>query len=116
MSDEFPEAMAPARDIDKLTNQLERTARKINDNKREHFVDSRNLCSTCKWATITRQASANNRVIFCTSLSMKVPDDIMECNEYANITQLSLGQMAEMATLIGGIKERKAGFIVKGGK
>lgn len=95
----------------KLTNTLERIVKtqKLEGVQTESFVDSRSLCTSCVWATITRRSGRNNRVIRCGEMGMFVPEDISECNNYKNLTTLSLSQMAEMATLIE-ISEKQVGF------
>lgn len=98
-------------DHDKLVGRLEKAANKLQGQNRESFVDSKSLCTTCRWAFIVRQQSKNNRYIHCSSgyPGNWVPDDISECNSYSNVTELSLGQMAEIATLIN-ITEKRVGF------
>lgn len=97
-------------DHDKLVGRLEKAANKLQGQNRESFVDSKSLCTTCRWAFIVRQSSKNNRHIRCSSgYPGWVPDDISECNSYTNITELSLGQMAEIATLITN-SEKRVGF------
>ena len=95
----------------KLTVTLERLvkAQKLEGVQGESFVDSRSLCTSCVWATITRRSGRNHRVIRCGEMAQFVPEDISECNNYKNITTLSLSQMTEMATLID-ISEKKVGF------
>ena len=97
-------------DREKLGRQLERSASKLEGQKRDHFVDSRSLCNTCRWATIKRRASQNNRLIRCSEIGEYVHEDITECSAYQNITTLSLSQMAEIATLIDP-RNHEAGYL-----
>ena len=99
-----------AAEVEKLTTSLERHARKIEGVNRDSFVDTRSLCGSCRWSTITRQYSKNNRIIRCTEMGLFVPEDIAECNSYSSIATLTLSQMAEMATLVGGKREALVGF------
>lgn len=101
-------------DREKLGNRLDQASRKL-CLKTDHFVGSKSLCTSCRWAFIARQASKNHRLIHCTGgyPGGFIPDDIIECNSYSNITELRLAQMADLAILIGD-KERKVGFHKEG--
>lgn len=94
---------------DKLARTLERNTMKLQSRMKGHFVDDKSICTTCDWATITRQASKNRRVIRCSCISGIMPDDIVECTDYKAKTELSLNQMTGIATLID-IDGRKVGF------
>ncbi|MGL5934184.1 MAG: hypothetical protein ACRCZI_01025 [Cetobacterium sp.] len=83
-----------------LVDRLERSTAKLQARMRGHFADDRSICTSCRWATITRQASKNKRVIKCMQLGKIVPGDIIECSDYKTINELGLEQMAEMAVLI----------------
>jgi hypothetical protein len=89
---------------------LEKQSYKLVGRKLENWTDGKGICGTCSWATIIRQASRNTRVIRCGQLNQTMPEDVAECNSYSSMTELSLSQMASMATLIGGLPERKVGF------
>ena len=89
---------------------LEAQGRKLTGSKTENWVDGRTICTTCINAHIIRRYNRNNRTIRCTADGMLKHEDVAECSEYRNMTELSLSQMASMATLIGGIPERKVGF------
>lgn len=91
-----------------LGQNLERDTKKLQARMQGHFVDDHSICSSCKNATITRQASKNSRSITCAMLG-KVPLDITECSDYAAIGSLSLTQMSEIAILIDS-KEKRVGF------
>lgn len=107
MSDPLPSTET---DREKLGELLERSSQKLGLKERR-FVDTKSLCSTCRWAFIARQASKNHRLINCTGgyPGSLVPDDIVECNSYSNVIELSLSQMADIVILINE-KERKVGF------
>ena len=96
-----------------LTKQIEKTARlqHLTGKRREAFTDTISLCGSCKWASSRRRAGKNARQMECQIFSGPCPEDINECSEYATITTLSLSQMAEIATLIGGEENKKVGFI-----
>lgn len=100
----------PEIDREKLGARLEKASQKLGL-KTDRFVDTKSLCTSCQWAFIARQASKNHRLIHCTAgyPGGYIPDDIIECNSYMNVTQLSLAQMADIAMLVGD-KERKVGF------
>ena len=89
---------------------LEAQGKKYTGNQQEHWVDNKSKCTTCRWAHIVRRSSRNTRTIYCNSISKFMPEDIADCNEYQKFTDLSLNQMGQMATLIGGLPERKVGF------
>ena len=60
------------------------------------------LCFTCENAHVSKRVERNTYMIICRSLegNATMPNDIGECNRYAKITDLSLYQMSQMATLI----------------
>lgn len=95
----------------RLGQRLEAETKRITGVAREHFVDQRSLCGSCKHATIRRQGSRNTRVIWCTSFSQQVAEDIMECTEYAAFGSLSLSQMADIATIIDDRPDRYQGYL-----
>ena len=97
----------------KLANQLEKTAQQqhLTGRRRETFTDSVSLCGSCKWSFSRRRAGKNTRQMMCSIFSGPCPEDINECSEYSTITSLSLAQMAEMATLVGGVADKKVGFV-----
>jgi hypothetical protein len=101
-------------EVPKLSyEQLERLSdegKKYTGNHLEHWVDSKSICTTCRSGHIIRRGSQNRRAIYCNALCKFVPEDIIECNEHSTFTTLSLHQMGQMATLIGGLPERKVGF------
>ena len=90
---------------------LENEGRKYTGNHQETWVDTKSKCTSCRWAQIMRRGSQNRRTIYCNNIGKFIPEDIQECNEYGRFTDLSLNQMGQMATLIGGIPERKVGFV-----
>lgn len=94
-----------------LADRLEVAAKKLDGQRLSHFVDTRSLCLSCREAIITRLASRNNRQIRCGALGRVVPDNIVECTAYRNITQLSLSQMVEIAYLIDNRKDRQGGYL-----
>lgn len=96
---------------DKLSRRLEKEAEKLSGVRTEHFIDSQSLCSSCQHACIIRRRSLNHRLIHCSWFGKPVSEDIVECSVYQSYTELSLPQMVDIATLIGGVKERRAGFI-----
>lgn len=98
-------------DEDKLLGQLEKAAKKLEGQRRDHFTDTQSICGHCRWAHITRRQNKNNRVIFCTTLSQIMPDDIQECSEYTSLTQLSLQQMAGLAWIIDPRDHTKGGYL-----
>lgn len=94
----------------KVTDQIEKAARRLEGVRRENFVDTHSLCTSCRWSTIVRRASRNERVIRCGELSEYVANDISECSGYQNMTTLSLGQMADIAVLIESTPPKQVGF------
>lgn len=88
---------------------LESQGKHYTGNNREQWVDSKSLCTTCKWAHIVRRSSSNTRSIFCGSLTRWVPEDIGECSEFHTFTQMTLQQMGAIATVIE-LNEKKVGF------
>ena len=96
----------------KVAIQIEKTARTqhLTGQRRESFVDQTSLCTSCKWSSSRRRSGQNTRQLECSIFRGPCPEDINECSEYATITSLSLNQMAEIATLIGGSADRKVGF------
>jgi len=105
MADEKPAKL----DYDQV-DLLEQQGKKLTGKKLANWGDGKGLCGSCKWASIIRQESRNTRVIQCGSIGKRVPEDIVECSDYQNFTQLTLSQMSSIATLIGGFPERKVGF------
>jgi len=91
--------------------RIEITARKLEGFRADSFVDTKNLCRTCKHATITRQASKNNRMINCSIVGKNVPDDIVECSDYTNILTLNLSQMSDIAILLNNRAEPAGGYL-----
>lgn len=89
---------------------IENEGKKLTGTHVEKWVDNKSLCSTCQHAHIMRRTSTNSRAVKCQEIGSFVPEDIKECNSYLNFTQLSLSQMAQLATLVGGLPERKVGF------
>ena len=98
-------------DRDQLCDRLQVTARKLEAVRGDSFLDSKNLCVTCKHATILRQASKNNREINCSIIGKRIADDIVECSDYANMLQLSLGQMTDIAVLLNNRAEPTSGYL-----
>ena len=95
----------------RLGERLEVESKRLTGVAREHFIDQKSLCSSCKWASIRRQHSRNARLIFCVNFSQIMPEDIKECTAYTAFGSLSLGQMAEIATLIDDRKDRNQGYL-----
>ena len=92
-----------------LGDRLEQGARKLQSRLRGHFVDDKSACLSCKYAQVMRRSSKNNRVIHCGPLGQYVPNDIIECSDYASITSLSMQTMAGIAYIIE-LDKRKLGF------
>lgn len=112
MENSVPESTAPtSRDRERLGERLEAENKRMAGVNREHFVDQKSLCTSCKWASITRQASKNARVIHCNQYSRNMPEDILECTDYAAFGSLSLSQMADIATLIDDRPDRYRGYL-----
>lgn len=95
---------------DEIEN-LETSAKKLSGHKVEKWVDTKSICSTCKWATIIRRGSGNSRRIKCADVSEWVPEDLIECSSYQNITQLSLSQMASIAVIIDPRPDKYKGYL-----
>jgi len=95
----------------RLGERLEAENKRLTGVAREHFVDQKSLCSSCKWASIRRQYSRNARIIFCSNFTQLMPEDIKECTAYQAFGSLSLGQMADIATLIDDRKDRNQGYL-----
>jgi hypothetical protein len=110
--DDTPEDQGRA----KIASQIEKTAKQLHltGQRRETFTDSVSLCNTCKWASSRRRKSANIKRIECSIFSGPCPEDISECSEYSTITSLTLGQMADIATIIDISPPKRVGF--HGGK
>ena len=112
MDDRKPESTAPTqRDRNRLGERLEAENKRMEGVIREHFVDQRSLCTSCKWASISRQASKNARVIHCNQYGRNMPEDITECTDYSAFGSLSLSQMADIATLIDDRPDRYKGYL-----
>lgn len=94
-----------------LGERLEVETKRLQGVMRGHFVDQRSLCTTCKYASIKRQASRNVRVIRCSVIGQIMPEDIAECTDYAAFGSLSLSQMANIATLIDDRPDRYKGYL-----
>jgi len=105
-----PTEAVDSTDREKLANRIEKAARHLEGVNRESFIDDASLCTSCKWAMITRRASQNNRLIQCRDLGQYVPGDIIECNAYSGVASLSLGQMAEIAVIIDISEPKRVGF------
>lgn len=107
-----PESNAPTRvDRYQLGERLEAESKKMTGVVREHFVDQRSLCTSCKHSAITRQHSKNARRIYCNDFGKVMPEDIAECTAYAAFGSLSLSQMADIATLIDDRPDRYRGYL-----
>ncbi len=107
--DERPVDIKPALHYEQV-EILEKEGKKYTGNHQERWVDNKSICTSCQNAHIMRRGSQNRRSIYCNGLAKFVPEDINECNEYRKFTELSLSQMANIATLVGGLPERKVGF------
>lgn len=94
-----------------LGEHLEAQAKKLQGVSRRHFVDQHSLCSSCKFSTITRQASQNTRRIHCGIFETRMPEDLAECTAYAAFGSLSLTQMVDIATLIDDRPDRYRGYL-----
>lgn len=92
-------------------DRLETISKRLEGIQRTNWVDSKGICSSCSRAFITRQASRNTRVVYCKEMGHQVPEDISECNMYRNLTTLSLGQMADIATLIDPRPDKYKGYL-----
>lgn len=90
---------------------LEIDSKKLSGYKVEKWVDSKSICSTCKYATIIRRGSGNTRQIRCGELMEWVPEDLIECSSYQNITQLSLSQMANIAVIVDPRPDKYKGYL-----
>jgi hypothetical protein len=112
MNDNVPESTAPTiRDRERLGDRLEAENKRMVGVQREHFVDQRSLCTSCKYASIMRQSSKNARNIYCNQYSKLMPEDVAECTDYAAFGSLSLSQMADIATLIDDRPDRYRGYL-----
>lgn len=92
-----------------LADRLERVASKLQGLRQDQFIDDKSVCNTCKHSQIVRRHNRNERVIWCHQLSKNVPLDLSECSSYQNLTELSLGQMADIAWLIDNRSDKKVG-------
>ena len=90
---------------------LESEGKRYTGKRIDTWQDGKGICATCKHGMLLRQASKNERKIYCHTLSQCVPDDISECSSYGNFTQLSLSQMGEIATLIDPRPDRYKGYL-----
>ena len=90
---------------------LEDQGKKYTGKRLDTWQDGKGICASCKRSVVMRRSSKNERVIFCNELQAHVADDISECNSYQNFTQLSLAQMAEIATLIDPRPYRYKGYL-----
>ena len=96
----------------KIAVQIEKVAKQqhLAGQRRETFTDSISLCNSCKWSSSRRRASHNTKQFECGIFSGPCPEDVSECSEYATITSLTLGQMAEIAYLIDISPKTRVGF------
>lgn len=90
---------------------LEAQGKKYTGNQREHWVDSKSVCTSCRWAHITRRHSQNARRIYCNSINTFMYEDISECNGYQKFTELSLEQMAGIAVRIDPRPDKCKGYL-----
>ena len=89
---------------------LEEHGKKFAGIRQQSWVDDRSICVSCKYSQIVRRRGKNTRAIYCNDIGKWVPGDIEECSSHQGFTQLSVNQMSAIATLIGGLPERKVGF------
>ena len=97
----------------KIAAQIEKAAKQqhlTGQRRRDNFVDSTSLCTSCKWSSTRRRAGQNTRRMECNIFSGPCPEDISECSEYATVTSLTLGQMAEIAIIIDLSTPKRVGF------
>lgn len=96
-----------------LGEQLEQQVRPlagIRKRRSLEFVNDKSICMTCSNAAIYRRGSKNTHSIRCSRLG-DVPNDIEECNSYQSITELSLDQMVQIATLLDQRDLLKGGYL-----
>ena len=96
----------------KIASQIEKVAKQqhLSGKRREAFTDSISLCTTCRWSSSRRRSGQNTKRIECGVFSGPCPEDISECSEYATVTSLTLGQMAEIAYIIDISPKKHVGF------
>ncbi len=109
MSDEAPARRPLPSERYLLADYLEAASEKLQARKSLHFVDDKTVCNTCKNAQIMREGNKNGRVIHCRNLGEYVPTNLLECNTYSSVNELSLMQMSEIAYLIEN-KDKRVGF------
>lgn len=95
----------------RLGERLEAENKRLSGVQREHFVDQRSLCTSCKNASIRRRESRNARIIHCNHFDRPMPEDITECTAYAKFGSLSLQQMADIATIIDDRPDKYRGYL-----
>lgn len=94
---------------DRLSSQLRAKTQKLKARVASHFVDDKNLCSTCTSSHVFRRKNDNKIHIRCDEFDAFVPSDIQECNRYDAYEAMSLGQFINVATFING-ESNVAGF------
>lgn len=94
-----------------MGERLEAENKRITGVRRAHFVDQKSLCSSCKYASMRRQESRNARIVHCSVFGKQMPEDVIECTDYAAFGTLSLTQMAEIATIIDDRSDQYRGYL-----
>jgi hypothetical protein len=114
MSEEVEQAVAAvgaySSEEEKLIRKIEREAERITGERRANFVDSKSLCTSCQRAIITRVSDKNHRLVECSMLGRRMPDNVSECSAYFSATGLSLSQMASIARLIE-VRDTNQGYL-----
>lgn len=70
-------------------------------------------CFRCANAFIVTLKRRNDPIIKCEAQRDEpiMPLDVVECNKYREVGKLSLGEMAQLAKLVGEPEKRQAGFL-----
>lgn len=89
---------------------LDEQGKKFSGVRQQSWVDDKSICTSCKYSHIVRRAGKNTQAVYCTDVGQWVPGDISECSSHKGFTELTISQMSSIATLIGGLPERKVGF------
>ena len=71
------------------------------------------LCFRCKHSMVYRRANDvdHEYKTYCLELGEEMPNNIVECSRHAPITQLTLGEMSEMAVMIDDQERGKGHYL-----
>lgn len=67
-------------------------------NYEEHRVGGNLLCGRCKSGQVYRRRGKLQVLVYCRSLGIHVPSDIVECNKFEHYKTMDLYDMKEIYT------------------